>query len=64
MNRSIAGLVVEFIFDVEFDVWVLAEDIEGDQQQKGVDVRYILGKLQIDVNPTGSKESDEGETSG
>lgn len=37
-NSIDRGLIVELIFNIQFDVWILVQNFIGDQKQEGVDV--------------------------
>ena len=45
------SFVVELVFDVELDVGILAENIERNEQQKGVYIGSALAQMGKDVNP-------------
>ena len=53
------SFVVELVFDVELDVGILAENIERNEQQKGVYIGSALAQMGKDVNPQQAEQEDE-----
>jgi hypothetical protein len=54
--KSVVGsLVVEFVSDVELNVGILSQNVEGDEKEEGVYVGGTLRQLEVDVDPDPSK---------
>lgn len=58
-DSVIGRFVIELVADVKFDVGVLTQHVEGDEQQEGVDVGSVFGQLQVDVDPHGCEDAHE-----
>ena len=54
--KSVVGsLVVELVSDVELNVGILSQNVEGDKKKEGVYVGGTLRQLEVDVDPDPSK---------